>query len=414
MSTLAREVMATEERLGILLAFQPVYTRNKTVAAYEALLNQENGDCGAALPELTSSIVLGTYADTFQNGRIETVPTLLRVSPATLLSPDITSLPQSQYILEVAVPRNPSPELVAQLRALAASGYRLALAGYVPERSDLEPLLDVFQVVRLNLPQLGLSGIAEAARRLYFHKMKLLVDGVDAIDQFYACADLGTTWFQGDFLVKTTPVKDKKIANNKVLLLELLSELHRPDTTPMALEQIAIKDAAFSFRILKVINSAAVGLNREVSSLSKAISLLGTNELGRWANMLLVHGEPGKPEELMRNMLVRGRMCEILAELSGREDAMTAFIVGQLSRLDVLMDIVMRDLMRQVPLSFEVKQALLHRNGPLGELLTEVEHYESGRFDRLAWFVEPNLYEVAYRHSVIWARRAQQALETTG
>ena len=412
MSTLAREVMATEERLGILLAFQPVYTRNKTVAAYEALLNQENGDCGAALPELTSSIVLGTYADTFQNGRIETVPTLLRVSPATLLSPDITSLPQSQYILEVAVPGNPSPELVAQLRALAASGYRLALAGYVPERSDLEPLLDVFQVVRLNLPQLGLSGIAEAARRLYFHKLKLLVDGVDAIDQFYACADLGTTWFQGDFLVKTTPVKDKKISTNKVLLLELLSELHRPDTTPMALEQIAIKDAAFSFRILKVINSAAVGLNREVSSLSKAISLLGTNELARWANMLLVHGEPGKPEELMRNMLVRGRMCEILAELSGREDAMTAFIVGLLSRLDVLMDIAMRDLMRQVPLSFEVKQALLHRKGPLGELLTEVEHYESGRFDRLAWFVEPNLYEVAYRHSVIWTRRAQQALET--
>jgi EAL and modified HD-GYP domain-containing signal transduction protein len=403
--------MATEERLGILLAFRPVYTRNKTVAAYEALLNQENGDCGAALPELTSSIVLGTYADTFQNGRIETVPTLLRVSPATLLSPDITSLPQSQYILEVAVPRNPPPELVAQLRDLAGRGYKLALMGYAPERNDLESLLDVFHVVRLNLPQLGLPGIAEAARQLYFHQMKLLVDGVDAIDQFYACADLGTSWFQGDFLVKTTPVKDKKIANNKVLLLELLSELHRPDTTPMALEQIAIKDAAFSFRILKVINSAAVGLHREVSSLSKAISLLGTNELGRWANMLLVHGEPGKPEELMRNMLVRGRMCEILAELSGRDDAMTAFIVGLLSRLDVLMDIAMRDLMRQVPLSFDVKQALLHRKGPLGDLLTEVEHYESGRFDHLAWFVEPNLYEVAYRHSVIWARRAQQALE---
>ena len=49
-------------------------------------------------------------------------------------------------------------------------------------------------------------------------------------------------------------------------------------------------------------------------------------------------------------MLVHGRMCEILAELSGRDD-----------------------------------------------------------FDRLNWFVEPDLYEVAYRRSVIWARRAQQA-----
>lgn len=411
MSTLAREVMATEGRLGILLAFQPVYTRNKTVAAYEVLLNQDGADCSAALPELTSSIVLGTYADTFQNGRIETVPTLLRVSPATLLSPEITLLPPNQYILEIAVPEQASAELVAQLRALAGRGYKLALAGYRPGRTGLESLLDVFGVVRLDLPQLGMAGLPEAARHLYFHKKQLLVGGVDAIDQFYACADLGITWFQGDFLVKSTPVADKKISTNKVLLLELLSELHRPDTSPQELEQIAIKDAAFSFRILKVINSAAVGLNREISSLSKAISLLGTNELSRWANMLLVHGEPGKPEELMRNMLVRGRMCEILAELSAREDSMTAFIVGLLSRLDVLMDIAMRDLMRQVPLSFEVKQALLHRKGPLGELLIEVEHYESGRFDHLAWFVEPNLYEVAYRHSVIWARRAQQALE---
>jgi EAL and modified HD-GYP domain-containing signal transduction protein len=403
--------MVGEERLGTLLAFQPVYTRNKTVAAYEVLLGRD-GECSTVLPDLTSSTVLGTYADVFQNGRIETVPTLLRISPATLRSPDVLQLPQSQYILEVALPDGTADEIHPHLRALAERGYKLALAGYRPERSDLEPLLDTVHVVRLGLKQLGMAGVADAARRLCFHQAKLLVDGIDAIDHFYACAELGITWFQGDFLVKATPVKDKKLPSNKVLLLELLSELHRPDTTPMALEQIAIKDAAFSFRILKVINSAAVGLHCEVSSLSRAISLLGTNELGRWANLLLVHGEPGKPAELMRNMLVRGRMCEILAELSGRADAMTAFIVGLMSRLDVLMDIAMRDLMRQVPLSSEVKQALLHHDGPLGELLTEVEHYESGRFDHLNWFVEPNLYEVAYRHSVIWARRAQQALES--
>ncbi len=74
------------------------------------------------------------------------------------------------------------------------------------------------------------------------------------------------------------------------------------------------------------------------------------------------------------------------------------------------MDIDMEELMRQVPLSHETKDALLHRTGTKGRILDEVERYEDGRFTELTWIVDPQFYEVAYRHSVEWARQTQQAM----
>ena len=74
------------------------------------------------------------------------------------------------------------------------------------------------------------------------------------------------------------------------------------------------------------------------------------------------------------------------------------------------MDIAMPELMEQVPLSQDVKSALLERRGPLGAVLTEVEAYEAGRFDALSLLSERAYYEVAYRHSTAWARQVQQAM----
>jgi len=123
-----------------------------------------------------------------------------------------------------------------------------------------------------------------------------------------------------------------------------------------------------------------------------------------------VEGVPDKPEALARDMLVRGRMCETLSELCDRSSPVDHFIVGLLSQLDTLLDMSMHDLMEQVPLSQPVKAALLTREGGLGEILTEVEAYQAGRFDDLHLLKERAYYEVAYRHSVAWARQVQQSM----
>nr|WP_305121293.1 HDOD domain-containing protein [Microbulbifer elongatus] len=254
------------------------------------------------------------------------------------------------------------------------------------------------------------SQLRTAITKLRTHGVETLADNLKTRERFATCVKLGFTYYQGDFLSVPSPVKGKKISGNKALLLELLNELQNPTASPMRLEEIALQDAKLTYRILKLVNSAAVSLHREVRSISQAIGLLGMKEIQRWASLFLIEGEQGKPEELTRKMLIRGRMCEVLAEICGNGNASDNFIVGLLSLLDAMMDISMSELMEQVPLSQSVKDALLHRYGSLGDVLNEVELYEQGRFSELSLLDSQPIYETAYRHSVSWARQAQQAL----
>ncbi len=410
MSTLAQDVIAMEEQLGVLLACRAIHAADKSIAAFEILLDNGSDDDATALSEfLAGSDIIRTYADVYQNRRMESVPLFLRVKPSVLLALQTPPRPARQYVLEVIAHENMPDGLAGKLDALKASGYQLALGGDMPDIPD--PLLDHVGIVRLNLRRLDMQQVAALLPRLRERRLQVLVDGIDDEAAFAACREQGIDYFQGDFITTPAPAAGKRIPSNKLVLLELLAELQNPDTSPAALERIAIKDAALTYRILKGINSAAVGLNREIRSLSQAIALMGTNELKRWANLLLADSASDKPGELMRRMLVRGRMCEILAELSEQEDPINHFIIGLLSRLDTLMDIRMEELLRQLPLSRAAKGALLTREGAMGRILGEVENYEAGHFDQLQWLVEPQFYEVVYRHSVDWARQAQRALE---
>jgi EAL and modified HD-GYP domain-containing signal transduction protein len=63
-----------------------------------------------------------------------------------------------------------------------------------------------------------------------------------------------------------------------------------------------------------------------------------------------------------------------------------------------------------VPLQQDIKDALLNRSGPLGEVLKDVEVYEQGNFAALQKFVDPSFYEVSYRHSLSWAQTVMLAM----
>ena len=401
-----------EDMLDVVLACRPVYSRNHDVSAFELLLQGDDPSQGATLSDIqaTNPVILGTYTRLFQRGRVQSVPSFLKIADEVLMAPQLPDLPKQQYILEVPEGMLLTSERVERLRDLTHRGYRLALAGYDPDDIELDALLEVVHIVKLDARSLDRQGLRRAAEKLRPFGVEILADNLDNGARFRECQELGFSYYQGDFLSKPSPVRGKKITGNKLLLLQLLSELHNPDASPRRLEEIALKDADISFRILKVVNSVAVGLRREVNSISHAISMLGIEEVKRWANLFLVSGERNKPEALTRNMLVRGRMCEVLAEIAGRDDAVNHFIVGLLSQLDALMDISMPELMEQVPLCQEVKNALLHRSGSMGEILGETEHYERGEFDQLNLLGDKRFYEAAYRHSTAWARQVQQAM----
>lgn len=401
-----------ETRPGLLMTFQPVFARNLDVEAF-TLLADSNEQPPTRLAQDIHAIhqlIVESYTSIYQRGELQTLPAFLRVTEEALLDPNFPDLPLQHFIIELQASKGkPSPALCKRLQSLATRGYRLAISGLAADPGSFEGLLRLVHIVRLDAGHDDRTGLLRQLNALKPFGLDLLADGLRHRNQFRACFEDGFTLFSGSFHGEPVQVKGRIPGSNKILLLELLAILDNPDSNLEDIEAIIIRDPSLTYRFLKLANAASYKLSREIEELSHALGMLGTLQIQRWVTIFLLEGHEDKPAELMREMLIRARLCEVLATMLNRPRPVSYFIVGLLSRLDQLTDIAMEDLMAQVPLSQEIKTALLHRLGDMGMLLREVETYERGDFQTLSLLLERSSYEIAYRHSTAWANQLLSA-----
>lgn len=75
--------------------------------------------------------------------------------------------------------------------------------------------------------------------------------------------------------------------------------------------------------------------------------------------------------------LTRAFACEALAEQRGLDEE-EGFITGLFSHMPVIIGIDLETMLKELPLSQPIHQALIQRQGPLGELLAHIEATERG------------------------------------
>jgi EAL and modified HD-GYP domain-containing signal transduction protein len=88
-----------------------------------------------------------------------------------------------------------------------------------------------------------------------------------------------------------------------------------------------------------------------------------------------------------------------------------AFTVGMFSLLDAIMDQPLPMLLAQLPLSIEVKAALLEGRGELGELLKAVTDYEVGNWEHIHnRFVHKDAIQLTYEQALEWSKKVKDDL----
>lgn len=120
--------------------------------------------------------------------------------------------------------------------------------------------------------------------------------------------------------------------------LQLNRMLTRDDTSASDIERVIRLDPALTAQMLKVVNSAAVGLRREVSTLRQAATLLGNRGVQRVVSMAIV-GQvmpkflPGyglSTQELWAHCAATAVFSEALATMAGDTSPDVAFTAGLL------------------------------------------------------------------------------------
>jgi EAL and modified HD-GYP domain-containing signal transduction protein len=164
----------------------------------------------------------------------------------------------------------------------------------------------------------------------------------------------------------------------RIKLLKLLA-LIVEDAETDALGAIFREEQKLSYSLLRLVNSAAISPRSPITSFSQAINLLGRRQLQRWLQ-LLVYSDPNNgqsPNPLLQAAAARGRLLELLAphlQSAAAEEhgGDLAFMIGTFSLLDVLLNIAMPELIKQLPLPDVAHKALAEHSGPLGALLAAI------------------------------------------
>jgi EAL and modified HD-GYP domain-containing signal transduction protein len=195
---------------------------------------------------------------------------------------------------------------------------------------------------------------------------------------------MGYELFQGYLFSRPETLTKTDVSASQLAIMRLLNLLQDPTTPDATLDAAFQSDVALCYKLLRIVNAASVG-GRGITSIPHAVRMVGRETLHRWLAVILVASLGRKGDvthEIALTAITRARMCELLAAGSTDQRAAgSAFIVGLLSLLDVLLEVPMDKILSRLELSDDVRGALIGRGGPLGQPLQLVEAYERADWD---------------------------------
>jgi EAL and modified HD-GYP domain-containing signal transduction protein len=213
------------------------------------------------------------------------------------------------------------------------------------------------------------------------------VEGVPDLDQVDRVFDLGAKGVIG-WPRQAARGVSRDIRAEVPVVVDLMNRVERQE--PLERLERALKtDPTLVFRLLRHINSAALGLKIEVTALRQALMLLGYLPLLRWLSRMLLDAaaKEGASRPLVHLSVRRGFLMEHLAAAgpsSGTAGAAAEmFLCGMFSLLDVILQRPLAELVGALPLPERVRASLLEPDGPYSLHLRWVEAVETGSVSAL-------------------------------
>ncbi len=395
----------------VFIARQPIYDAKLSVHGYELLYRR--GTIGGARVKdgetATSQLVLNAITEFGMRDIVGNCPAFINVTKNFMLDDAVLGLDPKQVVLEILEDVTVDDVLFESVKKLSARGFKIALDDFVYS-SEYDPLLRLIDYVKLDFLELGEEKMKEHVRQLMPFDVQILAEKVETESQFKKAFEMGCDLFQGYFLSEPTVMKKGRLPSNRLASLELLSKLES-QANARDLEEVISKDVGLSYKMMRMLNSAAYQLPQKVASIRQGVVLLGRRKIKSLASLLVLSKFDDKPKSLLITAMIRAKMCEGLGAMIGLPNNDQLFTIGLFSALDSITSVPLPDVISALPLEDETVAALLLHEGDGGKLLSSVLHYEKGDFSEMkAYKLNSRKVRNLYFDSVKWAEEVGSSM----
>ncbi len=398
------------------VARQPILDRNKKVFAYELLFRSglENF-FQSKLPNQASSSVM---VDSFLLLGLQSLTgggrAFLNITQDLLLKQYVTLLPKEQAVIEILETVEPTAQVVSACKMLKQKGYLLALDDFVQSEKS-EPLVGLVDFIKVDFKTTPDWVRRHLAQHYSVRGIQMVAEKVETPEEFQEALGMGYSLFQGYFFCRPEILFGRDIPAYKLNYLLLLREINRDEPDLGKIEEVLKQETSLTYKLLRYLNSAAFAFVGEIKSIRHALSLLGLREIRKWTSLVsLACMADDKPNELVVSSVLRAKFCENLAAYVGLKERSTElFLMGLLSMMDAILERPLAEILEELPLSADVKGALLNGVNLFRYVYELVLAYERGNWMRASQFssslriVESSVTQ-AYLDAAQWGQQIFQ------
>jgi c-di-GMP-related signal transduction protein len=397
--------------MKVYVARQPIFKKNKKLYGYELLFRGGMSnvfpdiDGDMATSKLLSNSFLNIGIDQLTSGKVA----FINFTQELLIKKIPMMFPVENMMVEILEDVNPNKEFVSACLDIFRAGYAIALDDFV-FKEELKPLIKLAKIIKIDFMLSPIEEIKRLVNMLKGSKVKLLAEKIETYDEFENALSMGFTYFQGYFFSKPEILSSKEITPSKITLLQIVGEANKKDCSFDKLEKLITRDVSISYKLLRYINSAFFKRACEISTIKHAIVLLGEKEIKRFISLVTTAElASDKPDELVRTSIIRARFCELLG-INSRNgtDISELFLMGLFSLIDAMLDNTMENIMKNLPLSKNIKEALIEAKGEIVDYLKFVSYYETANWDQCSLInskmrVDEDKIPEFYQDAVNWA-----------
>lgn len=394
------------------VAKQPILDRKNRTYGYELLFRSSAGQSEAAIVNADSATIevmtsgfVGSQEDQDQSKRI-----FINFTEKLLLEGAPRALPPSVTVVEILENITYSTEVFEELIKLKQDGYLVAVDDF---SIDYQPskFLDIADIIKVDVLSRSKDEITHLFNLIKNKKALKLAEKVDNQSGYSFMLELGFDLFQGFFFARPENLACKTIKPSQATKIRILAALQSPDLELEEIVKLVTSDPGITYRLLRLLNSAAFGFSMKIESIQHAVALLGATRMRYWLRMIVLSdiSSRDKPFELFRLALNRGKILEELADqgMMAQNKPESVFLFGMLSLLDVMLDMPFPLIFKNLPLSDSFQEGYTTSTAALAIYLRLLQAFENNDEEAISSTcqetgIPPRCVTVASAHAHAW------------
>ena len=379
-----------------LIGRQPICDKHYKIMGYDILFRDDVLASDPSNISISASVlerILNTFGlENVLGGYLG----FLKVDIEFLQSNIVSTIPKEHFILMILESSFFHPDLPATLKRLHDKGYRFGLNSCVLNKQTIEQIdalhqhLDYIRIDALNDHELNCQDTCKHLQRI---NQKVIISKVETPAVFEEYKGYGIDFFQGYYIKRPHTIENESLSVAQKDILEVWSLLQK-DADISAIVKKLEQTHALILQMMQFINSSYFSFTSRITSIRQVISLVGRKSFGNWLLLMLTSHQSNSlgNHPLLLMVINRTEIITGLLKLSvpnpTREELDTAYLVGMLSLIHLLLNIDHREFLRKLHVSEEIEEAMFEAQGKWGELLTVTRYIENMDNDSIKPFIE--------------------------